>query len=283
MERLRPLNDFIFKKLFGEPESKENLRAFLNAILYNNIGNIKDIEIIKDKELTTDEITNKTGIIDVLAKIDDGTHINIEVQLTDQKNMDRRTLFYWSRIYNRGIIKGEDYSNLNKVITINILDFNFIDLDKFHTEFTLRESEYTDYKLTDVLEIHFIEMPKFKNLNNKDLENDKLQRWLMFLRNDISESELEELIDMDNDIKKAEERLEYLSSDPQTMEIYWERERALYEKANLISTGEHKEKVNTILRWYKLGFTTKQIAQIVELEENKVIEIISKNNLVQRN
>lgn len=55
-------------------------------------------------------------------------------------------------------------------------------------------------------------MPKFKNLNNKDLENDKLQRWLMFLRNDISESELEELIDMDNDIK-AEERLEYLSSD----------------------------------------------------------------------
>ena len=87
-------------------------------------------------------------------------------------------------------------------------------------------------------------MPKFKNLNNKDLENDKLQRWLMFLRNDISESELEELIDMDNDIKKAEERLEYLSSDPQTMEIYWERERALYEKANLISTGEHKEKVN---------------------------------------
>ena len=105
MERLRPLNDFIFKKLFCEPESKENLRAFLNAILYNNIGNIKDIEIIKDKELTTDEITNKTGIIDVLAKIDDGTHINIEVQLTDQKNMDRRTLFYWSRIYNRGIIK----------------------------------------------------------------------------------------------------------------------------------------------------------------------------------
>ena len=85
------------------------------------------------------------------------------------------------------------------------------------------------------------------------------------------------------DIKKAEERLEYLSSDPQTMEIYWERERALYEKANLISTGEHKEKVNTILRSYKLGFTTKQIAQIVELEENKVIEIISKNNLVQRN
>ena len=283
MERLRPLNDFIFKKLFGEPESKENLRAFLNALLYNNIGNIREIEIIKDKELTTDEIINKTGIIDVLAKIEDGTHINIEVQLTDQKNMDKRTLFYWSRIYNRGIIKGEDYSNLNKVITINILDFNFIDLDKFHTEFTLRESEYNDYKLTDVLEIHFIEMPKFKKLSNKDLENDRLQRWLMFLRNDISDSELEDLIDMDNDIKKAEERLEYLSSDPQTMEIYWERERALYERANLISTGEHNEKVNTVLRSYKLGLTIEQIAKISELKEEQVMDIISKNNLAHKN
>ena len=97
----------------------------------------------------------------------------------------------------------------------------------------------------------------------------------MFLRNDFWYSELELFIVIVFDIKKAEERLEYLSSDPQTMEIYWERERALYEKANLISTGEHKEKVNTILRSYKLGFTTKQIAQ--------VIEIISKNNLVQRN
>lgn len=283
MERLRPLNDFIFKKLFGEQESKENLKAFLNAILYNSIGKIRYIEIIKDKELTTDEIINKTGIIDVLAKTEDGTHINIEVQLTDQNNMDKRTLFYWSRIYNRGIIKGEDYSNLNKVITINILDFNYIDLDKFHTEFTLRERDYTDYKLTDVLEIHFIEMPKFKKLSNKDLENDKLQRWLMFLRNDISDNELEVLINMDNDIKKAEERLEYLSSDPQTMEIYWQRERALYEKANLISTGENKEKINTILRSYKLGLTINQISQIVELKEDKVIDIISKNNLVNRN
>ena len=31
--------------------------------------------------------------------------------------MDKRTLFYWSRIYSRSIVKGEDYSNLNKVIT----------------------------------------------------------------------------------------------------------------------------------------------------------------------
>lgn len=71
---------------------------------------------------------------------------------------------------------------------------------------------------------------------------------------------------MDNDINKD-----------------YERERALHEKANLISTGENKEKINTILRSYKLGLTIDQIAQIVELKEDKVMEIISKKNLVNRN
>ena len=33
MQRLRPLNDFIFKKLFGETENIDNLKSFLNAVL----------------------------------------------------------------------------------------------------------------------------------------------------------------------------------------------------------------------------------------------------------
>ncbi|MGL5750553.1 MAG: Rpn family recombination-promoting nuclease/putative transposase, partial [Paraclostridium sp.] len=238
MQRLRPLNDFVFKKLFGEQENIDNLKSFLNAVLNkDNNQELVELEIINEKELTTDNIQDKKGIIDVLAKTKDGTNINIEVQLTNQDNMDKRTLFYWSRIYNRGIVKGEDYSNLNKVITINILDFNYIDLEKYHTMFTLREDEKHEYKLTDVLELHFIEMPKFKKIENKNLEEDRLQRWMMFLRNDISQDELEVLINMDKDIRLAEEKLEYLSSDPVTQELYFERERALHEKANLINTG----------------------------------------------
>jgi predicted transposase/invertase (TIGR01784 family) len=138
MQRLRPMNDFIFKKLFGEEGQIDNLKAFLNAILYKNDEKIVGLEILNDKELTLDNIKDKKGIIDVLAKTIDGTQINIEVQLIDQDNMDKRTLFYWARIYNRGIVKGEDYSSLNKVITINILDFDYIKLKDYHTSFSLR-------------------------------------------------------------------------------------------------------------------------------------------------
>lgn len=43
------------------------------------------------------------------------------------------------------------------------------------------------------------------------------------------------------------------------------------------------EKVSTILRSHKLGFTVEQIAQIVELKEEQVIEVLSKNNLIHKN
>lgn len=62
----------------------------------------------------------------------------------------------------------------------------------------------------------------------------------MFL-NDISQEELEVLINMDKDIKKAEEKLEYLSSDPVTKTIF-ERERTPTWKANLINTGIKQNK-----------------------------------------
>jgi len=46
---------------------------------------------------------------------------------------------------------------------------------------------------------------------------------------------------MDVDIIKAEEKIEYLSSDPKTLEIYKARERSLHERANMISSTKEEE------------------------------------------
>ncbi|MSR92042.1 hypothetical protein [Inconstantimicrobium porci] len=45
---------------------------------------------------------------------------------------------------------------------------------------------------------------------------------------------------MDSAIKKAEQKIEYLSSDENAMKIYWERERSLHERANMISSAEKR-------------------------------------------
>uniref|UniRef100_UPI003BAD3897 hypothetical protein n=1 Tax=Clostridium tertium TaxID=1559 RepID=UPI003BAD3897 len=43
---------------------------------------------------------------------------------------------------------------------------------------------------------------------------------------------------LDTAIEKAKQKIEYLSSHEETMRIYYERERSLHERANMISSAE---------------------------------------------
>jgi len=47
---------------------------------------------------------------------------------------------------------------------------------------------------------------------------------------------------MEPAIKMAEEKLDYLSSDPETTELYKAREYSAHERANLLSTGIERGK-----------------------------------------
>ena len=292
MQRLRPLNDFIFKKLFGETENIDNLKSFLNAVLNKDkTQELVELEIINEKELTTDNIQDKKGIIDVLAKTSDGTNINIEVQLTNQDNMDKRTLFYWSRIYSRSIVKGEDYSNLNKVITINILDFKYLKNDRFHNGYRLKEIE-TNEELTDIEEIHFIEIPKLKKLNSEEEVVDMLEAWVEFLRD--PESEVVRKLEMSNsEIREAKDKLYKLSMDEKERELYFLREKSIKDEISALANAEEKgiqigieqgikqgiqrEKIETVLRLHSLGLNIEQIAKGTCITETEVEKIIKEN------
>ena len=113
----------------------------------------------------------------------------------------------------------------------------------YHSSFHLWEDIEKDYMLTDLVEIHFIELPKFRSLKNKNYKDEALQRWLTFLEKDISKEVLEELMEMEPAIKMAEEKLDFLSSDPETIELYKAREYSAHERANLLSTGIEKGRI----------------------------------------
>lgn len=98
MRKVKPLNDFIFKKIFGEKGNEDILISFINAVL-KRTNKEPIIEIIDNKQLTKEVINDKTGIIDVRARTAKGENVDIEVQLNDQGNMDKRTLFYWGKMY----------------------------------------------------------------------------------------------------------------------------------------------------------------------------------------
>ena len=94
--------------------------------------------------------------------------------------MPERTLYYWSKMYSTQIKSGDTYDKLKKCITINIVDFKCIELKKLHTVYHLVE-EKTKYKLTDLIEIHFLELSKLEDEEVPKDENDPIVIWMKFL------------------------------------------------------------------------------------------------------
>jgi len=249
MKRLNPLNDFLFLKLMGEEGNEVQCLSFLNAVLSSkNKAPVKLIKILENKTFTAEIIGDKSCILDVRAETDKGERINIEVQLNDLHNMEKRTLYYWGREYTKGIGKGDDYIDLPKVININIVNYDQIKLDDFHTCFHLWEDDHKDYLLTDILEIHFINMVKYKMYKVKNKENHSegtspLVRWLTFLDKDSSEDELEEVIQMDVAISRANERLNFVSQDQEFLRAYEIREKALSDWTTGVNTAIEKREI----------------------------------------
>ena len=148
--KLNPLNDFLFYKIMGERGDKGQLLAFLNAVLKRaDPERLVSVTIMENRTLTADVIGGKTGILDVRAELQDGTVVNIELQIKNEGNMDKRSLFYCSRLYAKGIVEGQDYIELPKVIAINIVNYSFPKSPQYHTCFHLYEDREKDLLLTD--------------------------------------------------------------------------------------------------------------------------------------
>jgi SOS response regulatory protein OraA/RecX len=88
-----------------------------------------------------------------------------------------------------------------------------------------------------------------------------------------SEAELRELMHMDVDIKKAEEKIEYLGSNPKTLELYKARERSLHERANMISSAQEEKAIKIAKKMMSKGYSLEDIADMTELTLDEIMKI----------
>ena len=197
----------------GEKGDEIQLLAFINAVLgKTGDDQFTSIEILEDKTLTPNVIGGKTGILDVRAVLHGKKRVNVEVQLRDQHNMDKRSLFYLSKEYTKWLKEGEDYTELPDIIGINIVNFDFPSTEHYHSSFHLREDTERDIILTNALEIHYINMVKYRKQRNKNL-SDPLCRWLIWFNKNSPPKLIEEVVKMDNAIQVAAERMLNLTVD----------------------------------------------------------------------
>jgi len=151
------------------------------------------------------------------------------------------------------------------------------------TEFVDMGYNKEEEEATNTFEMHFIELPKFKQ-KNPDC-NTKLEQWLWLI--DGSEEEKVKMSAKENEeINKTVEELNKLSKNPDEVAKYEEREwsimrynvemetnRKIGEKEGE-KAGRENEKRNVIKNLHKLNIPIEQIAQAVELTEKEVEEIL---------
>ena len=215
---LQLTNDYIFKRLFSKKGNEDILKDLLEGILEIPI---KEVEVMQEVELERVDIKDKLGVLDIKAIINENITVNIEMQIVDEKNMIERTLYYWAGLYYTGLKRGKDYKLNNKVITINILMYNIFKKENYHTIATIRDNENKE-KITDKLEIHFIELPKF--LKSKENGNRKLRQWLEFICNK-RKGEIEMAVKENEKIAKASQEWEYLRGDEAVKRMAFLREK----------------------------------------------------------
>jgi predicted transposase/invertase (TIGR01784 family) len=226
--RLNPLNDFIFLKVMGEKGDEVQLLGFINAVLgHAGSQQIASLKIRENKSFSPTVIGDKASILDVRAVLQDGTKVNIEVQLRNQGNMDKRSLYYSSREFTKGIKSGQDYRELPNVIAINIVNFEFLFAEEYHTCFHLREDNHPNIILTEALEIHFLDMVKYRRQAKQGKSDDPLSRWMAWLNEKSPPELIAEVVQMDSTIQAADERMVYVTGDDEAIRAYEMRQMAL--------------------------------------------------------
>ncbi|KEK21175.1 Rpn family recombination-promoting nuclease/putative transposase [Bacillus gaemokensis] len=252
--------DFAFKQLFGTNGSEDILITFLNAMLKDSLESPIASLQLEDPHLHREHGDDKLSILDVSATLDTGTKVNVEIQLNNNHDMIKRSLYYWGRLYTSQLQKGMPYSSLHKTITINLLNFvMFQEYEEFHTTGKLWNMQQQNV-LSDDIEVHIVEIPKLMQQWRDEKVNpweDSFVRWLLLLPANEDEHLTQTLEDIamnqDPILQKAMNKWERMSQDSSFRKEYEAREKALMDEAAKFAHAHNEGKKEGIQEGLQKG------------------------------
>ena len=222
------LNDCFVRYFFTDKGGEKVLLDFINAVMISaDMKTFKAVEILNPFNLKRN-YKDKETIVDVKCITKNGTVVIIEVQLSGNSRFPERILYYWSANYSKLLKKGEEYEDLTPVISINLLNFNLNKNDKnVHSCYMIYDTKNARL-LTDHLQIHIIELKKFKFKDN-DLKKD-LNYWLGFFTTKDMEEYMSEIVKEKPIMEEAHKRYNNFIRSRLMMSEYEKKEIYQYDK-----------------------------------------------------
>ena len=301
MEIISPRVDIAFKKIFGVEENKDLLISLINSIVgrEDQVSDVTLLNPYNPKNFRND----KLSIIDIKAQGKGGKRFNIEIQISDEADYDKRALYYWAKLYTEQLRATEDYSLLAKAIGIHILNFTSIpEIEKYHNVFHIREQE-SNLLYFRGLELHTIELKKFCSRQEEltDLMakvKTSLDMWVAFLtRHDLLKKDHLPAPLNDPSLQKALHVLDVMNFGPEEREAYEDHLKWLRIETNTLKKAEDKgreqgiqigkelgiqegkeqgiqeERLEIAKTMLEQGFSMEQVIQITGLSESDIKQL----------
>ena len=267
--------DWAVKKLLRSKANFEVLEGFLSELLFDDIKIIEVLENESNKESEDD----KYNRVDIKVKNSKNEILIIEVQFNDENDFFHRILYSTSKTICEHLDEGDPYSNVVKVISINILYFDLgegtdyvykgqTEFNSFHDKgiLKLNQEQQTTFKKEYPSDI-FPEFYIIKVNNFNDVAKSPLDEWIYLFKNSAIKPSFKA-----KGIKKAGEVLDKMKMTKE--------ERALYDRFmdnKRIALGQ----LTTAIMKGELRERKIQEAKIKQLEEkhNKVLQ--EKDSMLQ--
>ena len=183
--------DWAVKKLLRNKANFVVLEGFLSELLFDDIKIQKILESESNQETEND----KYNRVDILTQNSKNELIIVEIQNTYEIDFFHRMIYGTSKTLIENILLGQPYSEIKKVISINIVYFDLgqgkdyvykgkTNFEGLHENDTLQLSiqqkqTFTKKEISDFFpEYYIIKVNKFN-----DIAKDTLDEWVYFLKN----------------------------------------------------------------------------------------------------
>ena len=264
-----PTVDCVFKAILGAEENKNILIHFLNSVLTDHEIPITSVDILNpynEREFQEDKLT----VVDIKARDANGSIYQIEVQVALHSAFTERMLYLWSRVYQDQMQKGDDFENLNPVVSIWLLKDDLFPDTQHHHHFEAMDQK-SGLALSHHFGIHALELKKWHQLKNLEA----LDIWLKFF-NDAENMDLEHLpkeLDIP-EIQQAMQVLKRFTELEKDRDLYQRRQEAIMElRTRERSRARAIKQLEAALAEKEAEREAKEVAQAREEAERQAKEV----------
>ncbi|HHB94996.1 MAG TPA: Rpn family recombination-promoting nuclease/putative transposase [Campylobacterales bacterium] len=217
--------DWAIKRLLRSKANFGILEGFLSELLFEDIK----IEEILESESNKETKDDKYNRVDIKVKNSKDEIILVEIQYGRELDYMQRMVYGTSKVITEHMDEGDAYSKVVKVISINIIYFDFGDGDDYiykgktvfrglHNNSILeldakQKKLYNKERVDDVYPEYYV----IKVNNFDENAKDTLDEWIYFLKTEKIESDFKA-----KGLSEAKKKLDYMKFD--------EDEKARYEK-----------------------------------------------------